>query len=110
MLVLNVPTALASPAATAEAVAAVVRNTRRGSCRPKPVLTVWIGSDNAVAATFTSAGVPHYSTEADAVRGFVHLIRYSEARDALMETPPSLPGHFAPDVAAARKAIERGTA
>ena len=59
-----------------------------------------------MTSAFTAAGVPHYATEADAVSGFMHLVRYAEARDALMETPPSLPEHFAPDIAAARSAIE----
>jgi acetyltransferase len=37
----------------------------------------------------------------------MHLVRYVQARDALMETPPSLPEDFAPDVAAARRPIEK---
>ena len=35
-----------------------------------------------------------------------HLVRYAQVRDALMETPPSLPEYFAPDVAAARAPVE----
>src|SRR5271169_2683178 len=106
VLILNVPTALASPAATAGAVAAVVRDYRAKTVQPKPVLAVWIGADNAVACAFEAAGVPLYPTEADAVRGFTHLVRYSQVRDSLMETPPSLPEHFAPDVAAARRPVD----
>ncbi len=106
VLVLNVPTALASTASTAGAVAAVVRNYRAKTVQPKPVLAVWIGADSVVASAFEATGVPLYPTEADAVRGFTHLVRYAEARDALMETPPSLPEHFAPDVAAARRPVE----
>jgi len=106
VLVLNVPTALASPAATANAVAEVASRYRARIVRPKPVLVVWVGSDDSTAAAFTAAEVPHYSTEADAVRGFMHLVRYSEGLDALMKTPPNIAEHFAPDVAAARRAIE----
>ena len=40
-------------------------------------------------------------------RGFMHLVRYREARDALMATPPSLPEDFSPDVAAARAPSSR---
>ena len=39
-------------------------------------------------------------------RGFMHLVRYREAIEALMATPPSLPEEFTPDVAAARRIIE----
>jgi hypothetical protein len=46
VLVLNVPTALASARATADAVAAVAPATR--TVRPKPVLAVWIGADAAL--------------------------------------------------------------
>ena len=107
VLVLNVPTALASPTATAAAVAENVRRYRTTVLRPKPVLAVWIGADAAAASRFTAAEVPQYATEADAVRGFMHLVRYTQVRDALMETPPSLPERFVPDVAAARRVIEQ---
>src|SRR6516165_12645986 len=42
----------------------------------------------------------------DAVRGFMHLVHYREALDALMATPPSLAQDFKPDVAAARGVVE----
>ena len=55
---------------------------------------------------FEAAGIPSYATESDAVAGFMHLVRYREAIEALMATPPSLPEEFTPDVAAARRIIE----
>lgn len=103
VLVLNVPTALASPSKTAQAVADVVQ--RKASLRRKPVFAVWIGADESVTRTFAAAAIPHFATEADAVLGFMHLVRYSDVRDALMETPPNLPEHFAPDVTAARRIV-----
>jgi acetyltransferase len=106
VLVLNVPTALASAQETADAVASVVRARRVAIIEPKPVLAVWVGDDARVVQTFAAAQVPHYATEADAVRGFMHVVRYAQARDALTETPPSVPENFVPDVDAARKAIE----
>lgn len=106
VLVLNVPTALASPYATAGAIAQIAHKHLTRAMRPKPVLAVWVGSDSEVAERFSAAGVPHYGTEADAVRGFMHLVRYVEASDALMETPPNLPEQFTPDVDAARQAID----
>ena len=36
----------------------------------------------------------------------MHLVRYREAIDHLMETPPSLPQDFTPDVVAAREIVE----
>ena len=36
----------------------------------------------------------------------MHLVRYREAQDALMATPPSLPAEFRPDVARARAIVQ----
>ena len=86
---------------------------RDGRARPakgfrrKPVFAVWLGEDRGSARPSTSAGIPHFATEADAVRGFMHLVRYREAQDCLMETPDSLPRDFAPDVATRARASSR---
>jgi acetyltransferase len=106
VLVLNVPTALASASVTADAVASVTHAYRARTVRPKPVLAVWIGTGDADGVAFDAAGIPAYETEADAVRGFTELVRYAQVRDALMETPPSLPEYFSPDVAGARAPVE----
>jgi acetyltransferase len=106
LLVMNVPTALASASDAAQAVIAGVRQHREKLVRPKPVFAVWVGGSGTAAGAFEAAGIPSFATEADAVRGFMHLVRYREAIDALMATPPSLPEHFAPDVTAARGIIE----
>jgi len=107
VLVMNVPTALASARVAAESVADVVRSQRDGGARSKPVFAVWVGDSGEASGILEAAGIPHYASETDAVRGFMHLVQYHEALDALMATPPSLPQDFAPDVAAAR-AIVRG--
>ncbi len=107
VLVLNVPTALASPSATAAAVAEAAHKHHKTVLQPKPVLAVWIGADAAAASRFTAAEIPQYGTESDAVRGFMHLVRYTQVRDVLMEAPPSLPEHFVPDLTAARRAVEQ---
>jgi acetyltransferase len=106
VLVMSVPTALASARDSAAAVVATVGAAQKKTYARKPVLAVWIGADDAVAQDFTRAGIPHYATEADAVRGFMHLASYREVLDQLMRTPPSLPEHFSPDLAAARRIVE----
>lgn len=105
ILVMNVPTALASAAEAAQAVVASVQAHRTGILNPKPVLAVWLGGAGSEAEPFDRAGIPQYATEADAVRGFMYLVRYREAIDALMATPPSLPEGFSPDVGAARQIV-----
>jgi acetyltransferase len=106
ILVMNVPTALASSAEAATSVAAVTQKHRNTLVPPKPVLAVWVGGDPAACATFDVAGIPNYATESEAIGGFMHLVRYRQAIDALMQTPPSLPQDFAPDVATARALVE----
>jgi acetyltransferase len=106
ILVMNVPTALASAEAAAKSVTAVAQAHRSGLIRPKPIFAVWVGSSDATTPIFEAARIPNYGTESDAVRGFMHLVRYREALEALMATPPSLPRDFKPDVAAGRSVVE----
>src|SRR5580704_18145554 len=105
VLVMNVPTALASPADAAKSVIAVTQQHRQKSALAKPVFAVWIGGSDPAAEAFDAANIPSYATESDAVAGFMHLVRYRELRDLLMETPPSLPQDIAPDSAAVRPII-----
>ena len=107
ILVMNVPTALASAAEAAKSVVAVTRQHRNTLVPAKPVLAVWVGGDPEACAAFDAAGIPNYATESEAVGGFMHLVRYREAIDALMATPPSLPQDFAPDVATAKRVIDK---
>ena len=106
VLVMNVPTALASAADAAQSVIDVVKRHRATRLRPKPVFAIWVGASDSLSDTFEHARIPNYATEADAVRGFMHVVRYREAADALMATPPSMPEEFSPDVAAARQVVE----
>jgi acetyltransferase len=107
VLVMNVPTALASAAEAAKAVVAVTQQHRNVMVPPKPVLAVWVGGDPQSCSAFDAAGIPNYPTETEAIGGFMHLVRYRQAIDALMATPPSLPQDFAPDIAAAKRVIEK---
>jgi acetyltransferase len=104
VLVMNVQTALAPALDIARAVARIAER-ERAKAVPKPIFAVWVGANGAVTQAFSRASVPHYATETEAVRGFMHLVGYREAIDALMKAPPSLPGHFAPDVAKARRIV-----
>jgi acetyltransferase len=102
VLVMNVRTALASAADTARAVASAVKSHRGRIVPAKPVLAVWVAADDVVSNLFKEARIPNFATETDAIQGFMHLVRHDQAIRTLMETPPSLPQQFAPDVATAR--------
>lgn len=101
ILVMNVPTTLGSPQQIAARVASVVT-----AERTKPVFATWVGGDERVAEIFKEAAIPQFETEAEAVRGFMHLVGYARARERLMSVPPALPDDFSPDVDAARRIVE----
>ncbi|SDQ21837.1 acetyltransferase [Pseudoxanthomonas sp. CF385] len=105
LLAVNVPTVLSSSAEAADAVVGVLGTGTAASSR-KPVFTVWLGNDPQAEAVLDAAHVPRYPNESDAVAGFMHLVRHREVQAALMETPPSLPEDFSPDVAMARALVE----
>ena len=86
---------------------AVTQQHRKKRARAKPVFAVWIGGSDPAAEAFDAAGIPSYATESDAVAGFMHLVRYRELRDLLMETPPSLPQDIAPDSGACGRSSRR---
>jgi acetyltransferase len=111
VLVLNLQTGISDSHAIAEAVAATIiaERARRGALA-KPVLAVWVGGDEQIVRIFAEAQIPFFSTEDDAVRGFMHVVRHGEAAESLTAVPPSLPQDFVPDVTAARRVVEAAIA
>ena len=109
LLVVNVPTAFSSPLHAATALAGALQR-RPPRAAHKPVFAVWLADDDPAHAALHAAGVPRYATETEAVRGFMHLVRYREAQQALMETPPSLPADFAVDAGGARALVRQALA
>ncbi|MGY4572548.1 bifunctional acetate--CoA ligase family protein/GNAT family N-acetyltransferase [Bradyrhizobium sp. USDA 3256] len=106
VLVMNVETAVARIEGIAEAVTQCVRDRRVRKSEVAPlVLAAWTGTDERTATIFETARVPHFPTEDDAVRAFMHLVRYREASIALAASPPSIASMFAPETAAARRVI-----
>lgn len=110
VLAIHVPTARSDSAGAARAVAETVSRARRAEGRRKPVFAVMIGEDPDGSAALAEAGVPRFATDAEAVEGFLHLVRYREAQNDLMRTPDSLPRDFSPDVEGARAIVARALA
>ena len=105
VLVMNVQTAIASAddiAASGDPCRAQVPRASRGA---KPVLAVWVGAEQKVLDRLSSAGIPNYPTEDDAVRGFMHLVRHREVVETLAKVPPAMPREFVPDVDTARQIV-----
>ncbi len=100
VLVLNCPTAIASPT---EAAQAVVKSANKQST----LLTSWVGDGAAEEARqlFTEQRIPTYETPEQAIRAFMYLVNYKRSQQLLMETPPSVPQEFTPDAERARTVI-----
>jgi acetyltransferase len=99
VLFMHAPTAIVDSEVIAAACIPVVKAARR------KVLSCWLG-DTAVArarAVFEGAGVPTFGTPEEAVRAFLQLVTYRRNQELLIETPPSIPAAFAPDVVGARQ-------
>jgi acetyltransferase len=98
-LAIHCPTGVASPLESARAVAELA-----AARADLPLLTSWLGGTGADAARrlFAERGVPSYATPELAVRAFLQLRAWRRGQEILMETPPSIPEHFAPDAARAR--------
>src|SRR3546814_10363 len=109
VLAMHVPTALSQPQDIADAVVRALEK-QAGSGTRKPALAVWMGGDAQANSTLNAAGVPTYASEAEAVRGFMYLVRHREAQQALMETPPSLPQDFVVDSDAAQAVVAEALA
>ncbi|MCB9947902.1 MAG: bifunctional acetate--CoA ligase family protein/GNAT family N-acetyltransferase [Rhodospirillaceae bacterium] len=107
LLVINCPTAMASRDDAAQAVVDVFKGRRRPTA-----LTSWVGDAdaNGPRRLFSEQRLPTYSTPDQAVRAFVHLVRYRRNQEMLMETPPSVPETFVPETARARATIAQALA
>ncbi|MGE0386566.1 MAG: GNAT family N-acetyltransferase [Gammaproteobacteria bacterium] len=102
VVVLNCPTAVSSNTDIARAVAESI-----GDRRQPIVLTNWVGAGSTAKAReiFTARGLPTYETPEAAVRGLGYLLEYRRAQEALIQTPPSVPEQFEPDLSAAQALV-----
>ena len=108
LLVTHAPTAIVASEDAAHSVITAIH----ASAFKKPVLTSWLGAETAVKARrlFAEANIPTYETPEKAVRAFLHLVRYRQSQDMLMEIPPSVPQEFQPISSSARYVIEQALA
>ncbi len=106
LLILHSPTALASSADIAAAVAPVLAKSQR------PAFTCWLGGDSARSAKekFHQTGLAVYDTPEDGAKAFMQLVDYRRNQMMLAETPPSLPDEISPDTDAANEIMAKALA
>jgi acetyltransferase len=103
ILILNCPTAVASSTEAAESVIAALPEKPH-----KTILTSWVGEPAAQIPRqqFREHGIPTYESPEHAVHAFLQMANYRRNQQSLMETPPTLPEFFEPDVGLARRRID----
>jgi acetyltransferase len=101
LLVLNCPTALASPIEAAKAVAAL---TSDGKINGKPLLTCWLGEHTARNGRriLQEAGVATFETPSDAAIAVSYLSDWSRAQKALTRVPSGQSGEVGGNIEAVR--------
>ena len=111
ILVMNCPTALASSSEVAGTVTAVIER-HKGDGRTKAVIANWLGDEASrdSRALFAQKGIGSFATPAEAVDGFMYLVRHARAQEELMRTPPSLPANLDVDKAKADATIRTASA
>jgi len=101
LLVMHAPTAITDPVEVAQGVIDTIKGSK------KNILTNWVGEATVAEARnmFYAAGIPTYRTPENAVAAFQHMVNFRKLQDLLMETPPSVPHDFTPDIDKARSII-----
>lgn len=106
VLILNAPNSAAASTQVAEA---VVETLKSGPTRARThaVLTCWPGGQTArdARSILEANRLPTYETPHDAIRGFMHGVRYRRNQEMLMETPSDIPDAFTPNGEEARRVI-----
>lgn len=106
VLAILTPNTYIDPLAVAQATIAAAEKA------DKPVLTCWLGEQQArpARAAFARARFPTFRTPENAVSAFAFMVNWVLNQALLLETPAALSSYTAPDVAAARGIIENALA
>jgi acetyltransferase len=102
MLVMNAPSAIAPPVESATGIVGAIQSSK------VPILTSWLGGYEANRARriFSDNDIPTYETPENAIRAFMHMVRYHHNQEILSQVPPSAPTDFVISPGAARAVIE----
>jgi acetyltransferase len=108
VVVMNCPTALASPIDAAQAVAGLADH---GRIEGKPAIACWLGEETARQgrAVLRAAGLATYASPEAAADAIGYLGQWSRAQEALSRVPQASPD-IAPDARATVAAILRAAA
>ena len=106
LLILNCPSAVSSSTDIAQAVVNTLKESG-SKATSRGIFTCWLGKDSAREARKILAEnrIPTYETPAEAVRGFMQMVRYRMSQKMLRETPANIPEDFEPETDTALEII-----
>lgn len=106
VLVINAPNPLHDPLPLAEVLS------QRQPRTPRCLIACFAGPQAGQAARHRTMQqrIPSYETADEAVRAFMRLVQHKRNQELLMETPPSIPASFTPDLARARQVLDTALA
>ncbi|AXS39373.1 GNAT family N-acetyltransferase [Breoghania sp. L-A4] len=110
VLIVAAPTALAPITTTAKSIAKAAQTAHMRPLQRKAVLGAMITSDAQARRILEAAGVPCSRSPAEAVRAFMYLARYAEAKKQLMANPPSVQSDFTPEPGKVRAIVAQALA
>ncbi|HRD50651.1 MAG: bifunctional acetate--CoA ligase family protein/GNAT family N-acetyltransferase [Candidatus Competibacter sp.] len=101
VLVIHAPASVDRSMDSARAVIERAKNRRL-------IMTCWVGEAAVEPARdlFRTAHIPTYEAPGEAVEAFMRLAQYRRNQELLIETPPSIPEGFTPDIETARRIIQ----
>lgn len=106
ILLMHTPTALTSSSDTAQAVIDVVSELGGN------LLSCWVGAESVSneRKLLLDAGIASFDTPSHAAQAFLHMLSHRRNREALIQTPPSVPVEFQPDTTKVRETIKKALA
>ena len=101
VLVIHAPASVDRAMDSARAVIERAKNRRL-------IMSCWVGESSVEPARdlFRAAHIPTYEAPGEAVEAFMRLAQYRRNQELLIETPPSIPEGFTPDIETARRIIQ----
>ncbi|GHB22820.1 GCN5 family N-acetyltransferase [Pseudovibrio japonicus] len=105
VLAIAAPTAFEDFSLVAKALAEAAKEDRKRLGRHQAFVTTLAGGSNIPRQVLDEARVPCYPSPSGAIRSFMHLVRYKEAKDHLSAVPDSLPSDYKPNLRLAQETI-----
>lgn len=110
VLAIAAPTAFEDFSKIATALAEAAKEDRKRLGRHQAFVTTLAGGSNIPRQVLDEARVPCYPSPSGAIRSFMHLVRYKEAKDHLSAVPDSLPSDYKPNLRLAKENIRSALA